>query len=484
MRKLAAAMVRCGCALLATLWLCANASAALPRPIARAFLDQRIPLAGVSVYVQELGAPRPLVSHQPSKPMNPASTMKLLTTFAGLELLGPEYRWKTEAYADGALDGGVLHGNLILKGYGDPKITIEQIDALVAQLRAAGLETIGGDLVLDHTFFASQAHDAAAFDGEPFKPYNVGPDALLVNFKSVRFVFAPNADTNAVDLRIEPNLASIAVHRMPQLVPGECGDWRGALQATFSNRRDRADVAFPGHYAIGCGEHDWYVALLDHSHYAGDIFVRAWASAGGRFEGGVRDGHAPLGATPIATLLSPPLYDIVRDINKLSNNVMARQLFLTLATSAHPPPATTAYATEAVKRWLAKRKLVMPELALDNGSGLSRRERIAARSMARLLVAAQASSVGAELVSSLAVAATDGTVRKRFNDGVVADQAFLKTGTLEGVRAIAGYVYGQNGRRFVVVCLVNHRNALHAQPALDLLVQWVYDSSIAQQLNP
>ena len=203
-----------------------------------------------------------------------------------------------------------------------------------------------------------------------------------------------------MDLRIEPNLASIAVHRMPQLVPGECGDWRGALQATFSNRRDRADVAFPGHYAIGCGEHDWYVALLDHSHYAGDIFVRAWASAGGRFEGGVRDGHAPLGATPIATLLSPPLYDIVRDINKLSNNVMARQLFLTLATSAHPPPATTAYATEAVKRWLAKRKLVMPELALDNGSGLSRRERIAARSMARLLVAAQASSVGAELVSS------------------------------------------------------------------------------------
>jgi D-alanyl-D-alanine carboxypeptidase/D-alanyl-D-alanine-endopeptidase (penicillin-binding protein 4) len=204
------------------------------------------------------------------------------------------------------------------------------------------------------------------------------------------------------------------------------------------------------------------------------MFTRYWLEAGGAFAGGVREGRAPPGAKPVATLQSAPLYDVVRDINKLSNNVMARQLFLTLAAEAYPPPATTARAAAAVRRWLAGRKLAFPELVLDNGSGLSRRERISARSMARLLVAADASKVRSDYVSSLAVSATDGTVRKRFVDEEIADRAFLKTGTLEGVRAIAGYVLGPDGRRFVVVCFVNHPNAARAQPALDLLVESVY----------
>jgi len=204
------------------------------------------------------------------------------------------------------------------------------------------------------------------------------------------------------------------------------------------------------------------------------MFARYWKEAGGNFAGGVREGRAPPGAKPIATLQSPPLYDAVRDINKLSNNVMARQLFLTLATTAHAPPATTARAAEAVRHWLEKRKLGFPELVMENGSGLSRRERIAAQSMARLLLAADASRVRGDFASSLAVAATDGTVRKRFIDDDVADQALLKTGSLEGVRALAGYVLGPGDRRYVVVCFVNHRNAGRAQRALDLLVERVY----------
>ena len=468
------------------LWLAtwlgwASAQAALPRAVARAFLDDGIPLTAVSAYVQEIGDVRPLVSHQPGKPMNPASTMKLVTTFAGLELLGPDYRWKTEAYADGRITGGVLDGNLALKGYGDPKITIEQFQAFIAALRATGLTSIRGDLVLDRSDFAPGAHDPAAFDAEPLKPYNVGPDALLVNFKSVRFVFAPNAAGDAVEVRMEPALAGVTVHGAPRLVDGECGDWRAGLTAAFANRADRADASFGGRYPAACGEHDWYVALLDHPHYVQQIFARYWSEAGGSFSGAVRDGKTPAGAKPIATLQSAPLYDAVRDINKLSNNVMARQLFLTLATTAYPPPATTAHAAAAVKRWLARRKLDLPELVLENGSGLSRRERIAARSMARVLVAADESRVRGDYVSSLAVAATDGTVRKRFADDDVADQALLKTGSLEGVRAIAGYVLGRGGRRYVVVCFVNHPNAARAQHALDLLVEGVYAGSVERR---
>jgi D-alanyl-D-alanine carboxypeptidase/D-alanyl-D-alanine-endopeptidase (penicillin-binding protein 4) len=456
-------------------WLVADAAAAaLPPPVARAFLDQHIPLSAVSAYVQELGNVQPLFSQQPSKPMNPASTMKLLTTFASLSLLGPDYRWRTEAYAAGLITDGVLDGNLVLKGYGDPKITIEQFRDLIARLRATGLSTIRGDLVLDRTFFAPTAHDPAAFDGEPLKPYNVGPDALLVNFKSVRFVFAPNSAGDAVDIRAEPALASVTIRGAPSLTPGECGDWRASLQAVFSNRPDRAEATFSGRYAVACGERDWYVALLDHPHFVRESFARAWTDVGGSFDGRVRDGKLPREAKPLVTLESAPLYDIVRDINKLSNNVMARQLFLTLATTAYPPPATTAHATDAVKRWLRAHKLNFPELVLDNGSGLSRRERIAAQSLGRLLLAAYESGVRADFVSSLAVAATDGTVRKRFENDTVAEQAFLKTGSLEGVRAIAGYVFAPNGRSFAVVCFVNHPNAVRAQLPLDALVEWVY----------
>jgi D-alanyl-D-alanine carboxypeptidase/D-alanyl-D-alanine-endopeptidase (penicillin-binding protein 4) len=156
---------------------------------------------------------------------------------------------------------------------------------------------------------------------------------------------------------------------------------------------------------------------------------------------------------------------------------MARQLFLTLATANAAPPATTARATEAVQGWLARRNLRMPELVLDNGSGLSRKERISAESLARLLVAADASPVREEFASSLAVAAMDGTVQRRFVTGTVAGQAQLKTGTLDGVRAIAGYVIDNEGRRFAVVAIVNHASAVRAQRALDFLVQWVYQNA-------
>ena len=204
------------------------------------------------------------------------------------------------------------------------------------------------------------------------------------------------------------------------------------------------------------------------------MFTTYFRAAGGRFAGGWKSGLAPKGKAPLAILESAPLYVVVRDVNKLSNNVMARQVFLTLATAKNPPPATIAGATATVERWLALRKLKMPELVLDNGSGLSRVERISAGSLVRLLQAADASPVREEFAASLAVAAMDGTVERRFQNVNVAGQALLKTGTLEGARAIAGYVIDADGRRWALAAIVNHPNAAHVQGALDLFVQWVY----------
>ena len=465
-------------ALLAAATLPLAATAALPREIARAFLDQGIPLDHVAIVVQETGPrTKPLFALQPEKPMNPASVMKLVTTFAALELLGRDYRWRTEAYLGGALAGGTLDGDLILKGGGDPKITVEQWSAFMAALRERGLERVSGDLVLDRSAFRLPPHDPAAFDGEPLKPYNVGPDALLVNFKAVRFRFLPSADGSAVDVAAEPPLPQVAVGAVPTPVDGPCGDWRTAVAAAIVAQPRAAAAAFPGRYPRDCGERDWNVALLDVPDSVLGMFRSGFAAVGGAFAGTVREGRAPAGAAPFAVLESLPLYEIVRDINKLSNNVMARQVFLTLGTASFPPPATIDKSRDAVRAWLASRKLALPGLVIENGSGLSRNERLTAGGLARLLVAADQSRVREEFASSLAVAALDGTVERRFQNGNVAGQALLKTGSLEGVRALAGYVIDAAGRRWVVAALVNHPNAARAVPVLDRLVAWTYRSA-------
>ncbi len=280
-----------------------------------------------------------------------------------------------------------------------------------------------------------------------------------------------------MDLHAEPPLAEIALGAPPGIGSGDCGDWRGALGARFVNRGATASAAFAGSFDASCGERDWYVALLDHPHFVYGMFATYFRDAGGLFNGGLRDVHAPSGVAPFATLESPPLYDIVRDVNKLSNNVMARQIFLTLATTRHPPPATPALAADVVQRFLRERKIAMPGLVIENGSGLSRTERVTAGGLAQLLAAADRSGAREEFASSLAVAATDGTVQRRFQNGTVAGQALLKTGTLEGVKALAGYVIDAQGRRWIVVAIINHPNAARGQSALDGLVQWVYRSA-------
>jgi serine-type D-Ala-D-Ala carboxypeptidase/endopeptidase (penicillin-binding protein 4) len=451
------------------------AHAALPGGVARAFTDAGVPLASVAVVVREAGQPRPLFAHDADRPMNPASVMKLVTTYAALDLLGSDYRWKTEAFLGGKLDkAGTLNGDLILKGYGDPKITIEQWQAFMADLRARGLKTVTGDLVLDRSFFKLPEHDPAAFDHEPLKPYNVGPDALLVNFKAVRFAFAPDAKGNAVAVHFDPRLPDVAVAAIPQLAGGDCGDWRENIAANYMNLGATASAAFAGRYPQACGERDWYVSLLDHAHYVHGMFAAYFTEAGGKFDGGLKEGRPARAAVPFAVMESAPLYDIVRDVNKLSNNVMARQIFLTLATTRNPPPATPALAADVVGKWLKEKKLAIPGLVLENGSGLSRRERLTAGGLAQLLASADASPVREEFASSLAVAATDGTVQRRFQNGTVAGQALLKTGSLEGVRALAGYVIDAEGRRFMVVAIINHPSAARGAAALDYLVQWVY----------
>ena len=447
-------------------------AAPLPVTMANALREAGVPQDSVAVVVQEVGSATPLIAHRADTPMNPASVMKLVTTFVALEWLGPAFTWKTEAYVEGDVADGVLNGNLTLKGYGDPKITLENFWLLLRELRQKGVREIRGDLILDRSYFSARSHDPARFDEQPLRAYNVGPDALLVNFKTVRFVLAPDVDQRNVMVRAEPPLPGLTIRNALKLTNGDCGDWKGNARGGFTSNRDIADASFTGTYAIACGEQSWYVSLFDHAGYAGATFRSLWAEAGGTLTGRVKDGALSPSARLMATSTSPQLAEIVRDINKFSNNVMARQLFLTLDAQANGPPATLERAGTTIRDWLKKRGMPFRELVIENGSGLSRIERISAEHLNQLLQNAFASAVMPEFVSSFALTAVDGTMKRRLLGTGAAGQSHIKTGTLEGVRAAAGYVLDAKGRRWTVVGIVNHPNAVNASAALDAMVQW------------
>ncbi|HEV7803791.1 MAG TPA: D-alanyl-D-alanine carboxypeptidase/D-alanyl-D-alanine-endopeptidase [Burkholderiales bacterium] len=467
---------RCTCVsfLVALFFSGAAALAALPPPVAQALTAAGIPESAVGLYVQEVGTERPLIAHGAERALNPASTMKLVTTYGALELLGPAYTWTTDIYATGSLQNDVLAGDLIIKGSGDPKLTLENFWLMLRSLRARGIREIRGDVVLDRSFFSAEDYDPARFDGEALRPYNTGPDALLVNFKAITLQFIPEADARSVRLIVDPGLPQVQVVNNLVLNDAPCGDWVSKLKIDTQGNGETARLVIAGPYSRDCGERTRSFSLLSHRAYVAALFTQLWRDVGGTLTGTVRDGPVPPGARLISSTRSDALSEVIRDINKYSNNVMARQLFLTLGAIGEGPPGTLEKSRNVVRQWLAQKGMPVPELAIDNGSGLSRIERISARSMGELLLAAFRSPVMPELMASLPVVAADGTMRKRLANAEVAGQAHIKTGTLSGVRAIAGYVLDTRGRRVVVVFIVNHANAGNAQAAQDALLRWVY----------
>lgn len=440
------------------------AADSLPPPVRKALTEAEIPLEAVAVVAQPLDERRPSLRHRGDAAMNPASLAKLLTTLAALETLGPAYRFRTEVLIDAQPHDGILDGPLYLRGSGDPKLTYDRLWLLLRKLRGRGLREIRGGLVIDRSAFASAEHDPAAFDGKPLRPYNVGPDALLFNFGAVHLTLI--AEAASVRILAEPLPAGFTVDNQIKLVAGKTcnGEWREALTA----RLLPAGVRLTGNFPAACGEKQWHLAGLPNTTLLAGSFARLWRELGGEIADSVREGAVPESAVPFAATESPPLGELVRDINKYSNNVMARQLFLKLGTDG------TAAANASIRDWLIRKGMDFPELILDNGAGLSRTARISADHLAQVLAAGWASPAMPEFIASLPIAGLDGTVKKKFNGNGAAGQAHLKTGSLEGVRGVAGYLLDRHGRRHLLVFMVNHANAGGAQPAFAALLDWLW----------
>jgi D-alanyl-D-alanine carboxypeptidase/D-alanyl-D-alanine-endopeptidase (penicillin-binding protein 4) len=448
----------------------------LPPEVEQVLAQRRIPGTSLSVLVREIGRDEPLVSYNASVPRNPASTMKVVTTYAALELLGPAYSWRTRAWAAGPVKDLVLEGNLVLEGGGDPFMTADRWWGFVNGLRQAGIERVTGDVVIDNTYFQHQGDDRAAFDNRPYRSYNVLPDALMVNFQTVNVAVVPDADSGTVRARVNPWPANMVVENSVRLERGPCRRGSGGVVVAMPDGPSGNRLSLGGHYASGCGPLSVTRAVMRAPDFAFGTFKTYWQQSGGKLDGGLRLGPVPADARLVYTHESLTLGEVIRLVNKFSSNVMARHLLLTIGAEKAGRPGTAAAGARAIGEFLASRGIPIRDLVIENGSGLSRTERISAQGLADVLLDAWKSPYAPEFQASLPLSAVDGTLRRRFRSPDMEGRLRMKTGSLQDVSALAGYVNAASGKTYVAVIILNHPNAeLGAGEAVQAaLVNWVF----------
>ncbi len=458
-----------------------QAGEGLPPVLAAAMRRAQLPDEALSLVVMPLEGGQGGLGFNAAQPKNPASLMKLLTTYAALDLLGPAWQWTTELGSPARPANGILSGDLYLRGSGDPKLTLERVWLLLRELKQQGVDEIRGDLVLDRSRFVSIGLEPVFDDdgNNPEKPYLVGPDALLANFKSLRLTL--DSTQEGVLARLDPSLPEVRLDsRLRAGPPGDCELWHREVTMQVNDQGSHAALSLGGAMPSGCtGER--HLAMLEHPVYTASLVRLLWQELGGVWNGSVREAAMPAQTPVLARTRSPELPLVVRDINKFSNNVMARQLFMTLGAELGLPEDGTETANRAeavIRRWLAARNWDWPELAIANGSGLSREARVSPEHLAMLLRDAARSPLSAEFIASLPVVAMDGTMKKRLRDDPVAGQAHIKTGSLRDVRALAGYVRAPDGQLHVVVAMIQHPRAREGSAVLDEVLRWVYSKPV------
>jgi D-alanyl-D-alanine carboxypeptidase/D-alanyl-D-alanine-endopeptidase (penicillin-binding protein 4) len=472
------------------------AHAQLPPAVAQALQQNGIRQDEIGVLV--LRGDAAVLEHRAGLPMQPASTMKLVTTLVGLERLGPAFRGRTELRTTGQVEDGVLRGSLYLKGGADADLSSEHIADMLRALRYDGIERIEGDLVLDRGLFQPARTDLGLppFDESPEAYYNVIPDALLVNKNMLQLDMRSTA--SRLQLRMHPALERVSVTSEMTLVDADCARWEAGWQLPEARRQadGRIKVVLRGTFPKNCNR-SYGVNVLDRDDYVGRLVREIWSDQGGVLSGRTITGATPPEARLLAAHASRQLPELVRDTNKPSDNALARTLFLSLGSLQADPVAgslalpateesTFARADAAVRGWLREKQIDDTGFVIDNGSGLSRIERISAQQMAHLLQAGLRSPWAPEFQSSIPIGAVDGTMRRRLQDSPAAGRARLKTGSLRNVTALAGYVPDANGIPCVFVAMINSEQSGNGRgrAVLDTLVDWVARSGAPLPATP
>jgi D-alanyl-D-alanine carboxypeptidase/D-alanyl-D-alanine-endopeptidase (penicillin-binding protein 4) len=476
-------------------WLPA-AHAQLPEPVVRSLGETSISEDALSALV--LRGDSVVLSHLAERPMHPASTMKLVTTLVGLEQLGPVFKGRTELRTAGTVTNGVLKGDLVLRGGADADFSGEALENMLRALRYQGIRKIDGNLVFDRQLFNPARGDvgAAPFDEWPEAYYNVIPDALMVNKNMLQIDM--RATSKRLQLEMQPALERVSITSDMRLVEGDCAKWEDGwkLPAVEHQKDGRIRVVLQGTFPRNCTATN-SINVIDRDDYLDRLLRLKWKQLGGSIKGKTVAGVTPPDTRLLAEHTSRALPEIIRDINKPSDNTLARTVFLSLgsleadpALGSHPLPGgadtTYARAEQAVRNWLRAHSIDDSGLVIENGSGLSRTERISPLQMGGLLKAGLRSNWAPEFQASMPIVAVDGTMRKRLKDSPAAGHARLKTGTLKDVIAVAGYVPDADGRPCVVVAMINSEliGGGRGRKVLDALVDWVARSGAAAEQVP
>ena len=479
---------------------------ALPEEVTKLLKKYKIPAKNISVYIRDLNAKTALIEHNADKLRIPASTMKLLTTYAGLKELGPNFSWRTEVWLRGELKDGVLKGDLILKGFGDPFLVVENFWKLVKNLRNKGLRVIEGDVIVDNSYFSQPPYDPAAFDGKPFRVYNAESSALMFNFQATRFLFRPIEKTKEGKLaklkrkiknlgkkgdkkrskkkkgkfsgKVEvipfPAIKGFKFDNQIKLTNGKCK--RSHFKPKFSKNK-KGVLVIKGNYSIRCKQRYILRTVSKPEQHIFNAFRDIWTDLNGTLKGGLKKGRIRKGDEQFHVYSSPTLGEMIRLINKWSNNVMTRQLFLTLGAKKYGAPGTLEKGKRAVLSILADNQINTNGIDLENGSGLSRKAKVSARQMAELLETAYRDAYMPEFMASLSLPGVDGTLVNRFRKGDLRGRSHFKTGTLNSVTAITGYMLNRAGKRMIIVVQHNGNKSGggRGKKIQDALLRWSFE---------
>ncbi len=429
--------------------------------------------------VQALDSEENLLSFNDTVSFNPASSIKLLTTLVALEELGPAHKWQTRLYARGDISNGILRGDLLLQGGGDPYLTEEKLRAMLKALQREGVKEISGKLLLDGSFFDPTLAETPIIDQEVGRVYNTRPSAFITNFQSVTFYFYPHGNGRDVIVVSDPFLGNMKIDNRLRQIDGACSGYQRGIN--FSVNESSQTVIFSGRFPSGCSSYAMTREVLDSAAYTFGLFRQLWKELGGTLEGGYSLANVnelpQEGEKPLLTWDSEPLSDLIKLQNKFSNNLMTRHLLLILSKDQ---PATVKQGTERVKSWLLS---ILPittspntsSLRLINGAGLSRETGITPELMQAVLRAGWQSRFMPEFLTSMPINGIDGTMRNRITSSSLVGKMHIKTGSLDEVAAVAGYVRSTTGRYFSVVGFVNHPLADRGpgKEILDALLEWV-----------
>ncbi len=440
----------------------------LPSNLTRSLNKLGIPPTAVSLYAKNLSTEKLLFEYDSNQQKNPASVMKLVTTLGALEILGPAYRWKTEVYFRGEISGTTLEGDLIIKGYGDPNLNLESFWVLLNKIQSKGVKNITGNVILDRSFFELPHHDPSNFDGKPHRPYNLGPDALMINFRAVQINLVPNKKKKQIDIYSVPHLDELKLVNNLRFTNKPCWNWPD------SPKIQNKQIIFSGSFSSKCGEKQRFYSILPPDQYAELLFNQIWGNLDGSLSGKVLPGLKKKSDRLLLKQFSKPLTEILTQTNKFSNNAMARQVFLTLGSKQKNSAITTSDAEQELKYWLESIGVPKIDITIDNGSGLSRTSRISVKNIARILERAWRSPLMPEFVSSLPLLATDGTLRKRMKNSDLSGMGHLKTGYIKNVRTIAGFLRNKNNQTVLLVFFINHPKAKKSWPAHEELLKLLF----------